>query len=352
MKKFTIALISLLALALGGCQNAAAADPRSETASGVQETGLQTAGASGGEESEALPENASDSGASQSPAEGAPGTAALETQPGGTAGTDVSQAGPYGTISVSLPAGWTYETCPIDSDNLIFGQYGIHFYPEDASDGYIELAYVELFGVCGTGLSEEKTTVAGNSAYIGTYDNHEYWDFISFDGDLSNIIAQTFSVSSWWNAYGDQALDILNTVSFDPNAREGGAYIYSSESDAEKIGLSLSLKQITPTGATLIFHQYDDEAPDGELTYGDDFLLEQKNNSSWESVPVIINGDYAFNAVAHIIPAGDSSEIKLSWEWLYGKLAPGEYRICKRVLDSRGPGDNDSYTLYANFILN
>lgn len=336
MQKFTAALLSLLALTLTGCQGAAEAPLQETTSEASFETSSETS--SGTEDSGFQTEDASD--------------AALKTQTDHAAATDISQAGPYGTISVSLPDGWSYESCPIDSDNLMYGQYGIHFYPSEASDGYIELVYTDSFGVCGTGLSEEDVIIAGNPAWIGTYDNHEYWDFISFAEDLDNIVALTYSVDSWWSAYGDQVLDILDTVSFDRNAKEGGAYVYSAEAEAAEIRLWFSLKQITPTGATLVFLQYDAQAPDGELSYGDDFTIQQNNNGKWEDVPIIMEDVYSFDAIAHIIPVDDSSECVLDWEWLYGSLAPGEYRIRKEVLDSRGPGDNTSYILYANFILN
>lgn len=47
-----------------------------------------------------------------------------------------------------------------------------------------------------------------------------------------------------------------------------------------------------------------------------------------------------------------SSEHELDWEWLYGSLASGTYRIQKSVTDFRATGDYDKYTVYAEFILN
>lgn len=265
--------------------------------------------------------------------------------------TPVEQGGPYGKISLSIPDGWHYETCPTDSENLTNGLYGIRFYPEDATEGYIDLFYIDFFGVCGTGLSEETVTIAGNLANIGTYDNHTYWDFISFQNSYSGIVALTYNVESWWDSYSGQVMDILNTLSYDTSKKEGGAYIRSSESEADKIGLLFELKQITPTGATLVFHQYDEKTPTGELEYGDAFVLEALKNDKWEEVPAALS-EYGFNAVAHTIPSRDSFEQKLNWEWLYGTLEPGSYRIKKEIMDFRASGDFDSYTVYAQFILN
>ena len=264
--------------------------------------------------------------------------------------TDVAQGGPYGEISISIPDGWNYEKYPIDSDELMSGMYGICFYPEGVTEGYVSLAYFDFWGVCGTGLAEEEVTVAGNAAYIGTYDYHEYWDFIAFQGEYEGVVALTYSVEDWWGEYGDQIMNILGTLSFDQSVREGGAYIDSNESEISEIGLSFSLKNISSTGATLIFRQYDADAPKGELVFGDDYFIEVQRDGKWESVPVVIK-NAGFNAIAHIIFPEDSVEQEISWEWLYGELAPGEYRIGKGILESDESGDLQSYMIYAHFIL-
>lgn len=260
---------------------------------------------------------------------------------------EVVQGGPYGEISLSLPTGWTYETCPTDSGKLMNGMYGIRFSPDDVTEGYIELVYMDRFGVCGTGLTEEQVTIAGNPANIGTYDGHEYWDFIFFREENEGLIVFTYSVSDWWSEYADQVLDILDTLSFRRDVREGGANIYSEESRISEIALSFSLKNISSTGATLVFNQYDADALTGELVYGEDFVIEMQNNGKWENAPIIVEGDYGFNEPAYMISPEDTVETKLSWEWLYGELAPGEYRIGKSILDY-----NNNYMIYAHFILN
>lgn len=294
-------------------------------------------------------ESAPDSDASEMQAKNAETTA---SEPANAGSAKVVQGGPYGSISVTLPAGWRYEAYPIDSDGLLSGMYGIHFYPEEVSNGYISIVYMDSFGVCGTGLSEETATVAGASARIGTYDGHDYWDFIYFDEEYEGIVAMTYFVDEWWNGYAAQVMDILDTLSFDPKQREGGAYVYDAGSEISEIGLYFSLKNISSTGATLVFRQYDAEAPTGELEYGEDFVIERRNDESWDPVPVIVEGGYGFDAIAYSITAGGTAERELNWEWLYGALAPGEYRIKKVVNDFRSSEDYSQYTICARFILN
>lgn len=82
----------------------------------------------------------------------------------------------------------------MDDERIVYGMYGIHIYLEDAKEGFIELAYTDYFGVCGTGLEEENVTLAGGDAHVGTYDNGDVWSFITFEGEKEGIIAQTFDV--------------------------------------------------------------------------------------------------------------------------------------------------------------
>ena len=331
MKKFAVTLAFTMGLILCGCGDSAE-DKLPDLQNG------NTVELSGGAINEVTDEDEED------------GAKASEL---GSNTTEIkaTQGGPYGEISISLPDGWGYEACPIDSDDLMYGKYGIHFYPEGENKGYIELTYYGWFGVCGTGLKEEEITIAGKSAYIGTYDNQDYWDFVSFQEEYEGVVALTYSVGNWWSDYGDQALDILDTLVFDPNVKEGGAYIYSEESWADEIELNFSLKNISASGATYVFEQHNAEAPKGQLIYGDDFVIEVLKDGKWEKAPIPIEGNYGFNAIAHIIKPEDRTEEEISWEWLYGELAPGEYRIGKSVSDHIEPGNSNNYMVYAHFIL-
>lgn len=357
MKKRTMTLIlsSLLSigLLLSGCGNTALPE-KNTTVAPISELSSQYPTESAAETAiSSLPNESISETAISEPANESAADSAV-TAATANADTIVSQGGPYGKITLSIPDGWCHEICPIDSEQEIYGLYGIRFYPEDVTDGYIAVNYIDSFGVCGTGLEQKNLSIAGQPVNIGTYDNNVYWDFITFEGDYSGVVALTYSVDGWWETYSDQVTDILNTLSFDPDTREGGAYIYNNDYDLalDQIGLSFTLKNISSTGATLVFRIYDTDAPTGELEYGDDFLLEIQKDGIWEEVPIHLEGNYAFNSIAYVIPTEGNSERELDWEWLYGALAPGTYRIKKSIQDFRGSGDYDKYTAYAQFILN
>lgn len=274
---------------------------------------------------------------------------ASETE--GNLPAEAVQGGPYGKITLSIPEGWGFEACPMDSEKLSYGMYGIRFYPKEAEEGFVELVYTDFFGVCGTGLKSESVQLAGQQASVGTYDEHAWWDFVSFQDAYKGIVANSYQTEAWQPEFQEQALKILDTLSFEPDEREGSAYVYHKDSEAEKIGLMLSLKKVTSVGAVLVFDQYDSEVPTGELEVGEDFALEVQKDGIWEAVPVVLEGEAAFHDVAHILALGQSTEMDLNWEWLYGMLPAGEYRIKKEILDFRGTGDYDKHTVYAHFIV-
>ena len=99
-------------------------------------------------------------------------------------------------------------------------------------------------------------------------------------------------------------------------------------------GITVTLKNVTDT----------------EYTYGESYTVQSKTDQGWIDVePVIEN--YGFNSIGYVLPAMESEEIIINWEWLYGKLPAGDYRIVKEALFVRSPGDYDTFTLFAAFTI-
>jgi hypothetical protein len=65
-----------------------------------------------------------------------------------------------------------------------------------------------------------------------------------------------------------------------------------------------------------------------------------------------MSGDYGFNSIAYQLKRDEITDFKIDWEWLYGELEPGEYRIRKEVMDFVETGSNDKYMLYVHFMIN
>lgn len=75
-------------------------------------------------------------------------------------------------VTFQIPADCRHEMrCDENSETLTVSKNG---------EGIISL-YHGFFGVCGTGLKEEKGTLAGHPVHYGYYDGEPQWSFISFD---------------------------------------------------------------------------------------------------------------------------------------------------------------------------
>ena len=114
-------------------------------------------------------------------------------------------------------------------------------------------------------------------------------------------------------------------------------------------GLTLSVKDVTSSGLTLIVTQSDGELT-GELQTGSDYNLMVLKDGTWQDVPTIIE-EYGWTAEAYTVPKNDSVEFKINWEWLYGKLSAGTYRITKGFMDFRKSGDYDNFAYWTEFEI-
>ena len=260
-----------------------------------------------------------------------------------------SVGGPYGEISVRVPDTWSYESVHVDEEGLMYGLYGLILKPLDASEGQIELFCSDSFGVCGTGLSEDDVPLATVTAHVGTYDDHEHWDFITIGDGNPQIVVQHTDCDSWTDEMWDEAMAILDSMRWNMDKTEGGIGRYTQESEDDTIAVSMSVKSVTPSGLMVYFRQYDKRDTE-ELTYGEGYQLERFNGTDWEEVPQIIDNG-AFNDIGYILPSEGESEIEINWEWLYGMLSPGKYRITKTIVDVRKVGNNPLYFLKSEFLI-
>jgi hypothetical protein len=193
-------------------------------------------------------------------------------------------------------------------------------------------------------------TLAGQSVEIGTYDNHDFWDYVAFQENGIVALRDEDCGLYWDEAQRSQLMEILDSVTFDSKVREGCIGFYMPDATADKIALELSLRNVTPSGAVLVFDQYDAALPTGTLEFGEAFLLEKQDDYGWNAVD--LQGDYGYQDIAFSIALEDTTEHEVDWSPIYGTLSPGTYRIRKQVMDFRGGGDYDPYDLAACFLVN
>ena len=112
-------------------------------------------------------------------------------------------------------------------------------------------------------------------------------------------------------------------------------------------GVTISVKQssVSSTGLTIVMSNRTDRS----FSYGEFFSLDKKVNDNWVEVPVIGSG---FDDPALHLNAKHTKEWDINWEWLYGELTKGDYRIIKEVFDSyEATGIYEVYPLAAEFVV-
>lgn len=265
-------------------------------------------------------------------------------------GMTVTQEGPYGSIALTIPKGWEYRLCPVGDDALLSSSYGIQFYPK-GQKGYVEVGYQDTFGVCGTGLKEEKWKIAGVEANVGYYDGSEIWSFVAFHGDDEKIVALASEVDAWWNVqvddatveepaieggescslsmtYGGVVMQILETLQYDPAEQSGAIGVYDDDASSDKIGVEALVTKVSDTAATVKFTRYDPQL-EGEYMTGEYFSIEKKNGDQWEKLDA--KDDVGFKDIGIQIPSDEPVSHEYDWSNLYGELEAGDYRINVKV---------------------
>ena len=266
-----------------------------------------------------------------------------------TKGTTVTQPGPYGSITLTIPDGWEYHECSAGDDALFGSSYGIQICPV-GQKGCVEIGYSDAFGVCGTGLEEKHETVAGADANIGYYDGSKIWSYVVFRGDNEKIVAETWDVDAWWNldatnllTYGDQVMQILDTLQYDASTQTGAIGVYNEDSGNDEIGAQTVIRKVSKTAATVEFMRHDPQL-EGEYMTGEYFSIEKKNGNQWEELDA--KDDVAFKDIGIVIPQEDGVSHEYDWTDLYGELKPGDYRINVKVW-----AGNKEYVLSPHFLI-
>lgn len=117
-------------------------------------------------------------------------------------------------------------------------------------------------------------------------------------------------------------------------------------------GLTLSVKDVTPSGMTLVCTQSGGQFTEefGSLITGESYYLVKIKNKRGKLVPTVIK-DYGFNAIAYIVPLNTDTEFKIDWEWLYGELKPGTYRLVKGFTEMRENGNHIDAEYWVEFVI-
>lgn len=151
--------------------------------------------------------------------------------------------------------------------------------------------------------------------------------------------------SNFGTGYGYQRMD-ENTIELFINEKW---IVFEAEERKDEWGLTLKAENVTPQGLTLVFEQQGGNAK-GTLDTGEDYGLQVKKDGAWERVDTLPE-NYGWNAVAWLINKDGKTEFEVNWEWLYGTLPVGEYRIVKSVMDFVEAGSFEEKEYFAEFAI-
>ena len=170
---------------------------------------------------------------------------------------------------------------------------------------------------------------------ISTYfDNRLYIENI--DGIIESIEVFDLSTKKFISPkieFSDDYIvtpSISGTYIFKINARYESKPIeyyfmaYICEISGENINIDLKIKEgtLSNKGLTMIAKNLSDK----DLEYGNPYTIEKYENGYWQSVET--KNDIIFTLPAYGLKKNQSVEIKIDWEYGYGKLK-GKYRIVK-----------------------
>ena len=109
------------------------------------------------------------------------------------------------------------------------------------------------------------------------------------------------------------------------NSKEINVNVYAT-SEVENVSVTIS--DISLTGATITIKDTNED----KYTYGEWYVLQKEENGKWYNIPTKVK-EYGFNDIGYEVDENNEVKFVIDWEWLYGKLSQGSYRIIKKSHD-------------------
>ncbi|MBQ7985722.1 MAG: hypothetical protein IJ304_00445 [Clostridia bacterium] len=131
--------------------------------------------------------------------------------------------------------------------------------------------------------------------------------------------------------------------------KDNGIVVFDHVTSGDKWGLTLYAEDVTNKGMTIKYEQFGGN-PTGELETGAWYKIEKIVDENWQDVETKVD-DVAWNMIAYMIKKNDITEYEINWEFLYGELPAGEYRLSKKIADFRVAESYDEEIYYAYFTI-
>ena len=113
--------------------------------------------------------------------------------------------------------------------------------------------------------------------------------------------------------------------------------------DLEDVNMMIKDGTLTRKGATIIIT----DKSNRENVYGDSYRIDRLENGVWVELKTIIE-NYAWNSIGYSVDKNNELEMKINWEWLYGSLEDGKYRLVK---DTSYAGEGTKHYITVEFNI-
>ena len=90
--------------------------------------------------------------------------------------------------------------------------------------------------------------------------------------------------------------------------------------------VTMTVSDVTPAGATVTIQDSNPEP----FVYGEWYVIEREKDGLWYEAKTKIT-DYGFNEIGWLVDDNGQLTMDVDWEWLYGELPAGHYRILKQA---------------------
>lgn len=101
---------------------------------------------------------------------------------------------------------------------------------------------------------------------------------------------------------------------------------------------------LSPSGVVIKMTNYTDE----NLWYGEDFTLEELIDEKWYVVPYQGTDGHDVPSIAYILNANQTDEKEITWNYPYGILSEGSYRLIKSFSEE---GSTQTYNSAVEFSI-
>lgn len=101
--------------------------------------------------------------------------------------------------------------------------------------------------------------------------------------------------------------------------------------ESEDITMTIKDGTLTKSGATIIITDVSGK----NNVYGTPYRIDKLENGTWKELDVVVKGNYGWTSIGYYVGEDNKLELDINWEWLYGKLEPGTYRLVKNTAKNK-----------------